>query len=165
VKIRPRDRIALLILALALGAFGVDKLLIPGPAEALAEPESTVVKTPRLPGEAIGVSDVLTTQPAFEEIDTPPDVFSWSRITPARNAGAIVQSDEEAFAARHALKATLLSEDSIALITSDNETHQYRVGDRLDDLVLESIDSNHVIFADYTHRIILRIPSPAEKKH
>ncbi|MBU0641581.1 MAG: hypothetical protein KKB50_22205 [Planctomycetes bacterium] len=164
MRLRKRERVALITLLLALVGLALDRLLLPPPEPANAAAEHS--------DPAAGQQDAATTAAPAPEPMAPaspdtvvPDVFAWGRL--GMFAGALSQQARperlrklwaEEFAQRHQLCATILGPHPVALV--DERT--LRIGDQLDGFALETIREREAVFVSDEGRVVLRVGTHKE---
>jgi len=163
MRLSRRDRAALIVLLLAVGALAVDRLLLPAPVSAQANNADAAACPATMPS----LDQLLASSPAAAAPDQPwtpvPDVFDLARLGGAvlREALPEIRAEEDAvesFVRAHSLQATVLGPRPMALVGR----RKVRVGESLDGFELTRVTDREAVFVSDRGTAILRISRPSD---
>ncbi|MGE0482016.1 MAG: hypothetical protein AB7Q17_16260 [Phycisphaerae bacterium] len=154
MRFSKRERVGAMVLLVGIGALAADRLLFPAPQDA----EGALIapaRSPRAPATAVFAA---VPAPALPPADlVVPDVFDSARVAAlggrAPSPVAAVAPQADAFAREHAVHATILGPQPLALV----DERLMRAGDELDGFVLHAIHRGSVEFVSGVERVVLRV--------
>lgn len=143
-----------MVLLVGMGALAADRLLFPAPQDA----EGALVAPARSPRSGAPAEFAAVPAPALPPADlVVPDIFDRARVAELGGIAplpvATVAPQAEAFAREHAVHATILGPQPLALV----DERLMRSGDELDGFVLHAIRRGSVEFVSGSERVVLQV--------